>query len=67
MTLFVWSRQMAVAGFQAAFLVNKLLEIVDEQKKAVAAHEKTESASTTPIPPENTTVGFYELCMNTDT
>ena len=49
-----------VAGFQAAFLVNKLLEIVDEQKKAVAAHEKTESASPTPVPPGITTVGCSE-------
>ena len=52
-----------VAGLQAAFRVNKLLEIVEEHKKvkvATANPEEAESATTSPTPCENVTVGCPE-------
>ena len=52
-----------VAGLQAAFQINQLLEIVEEHKKAkdaTASAERVESASTSPTPHGNITVGCPE-------
>ena len=52
-----------VAGLQAAFRVNKLLEIVEEHKKAkvaTASPEESESASISHTPHGNITVGCPE-------
>ena len=48
-----------VAGLQAAFQINKLLEIVEEHKmaKASALPEGVETAATSPPPRGNTTIG----------
>ena len=53
-----------VAGLQAAFQINQLLEIVEEHKKAkdatASAEKRVESASTSPTPHGNITVGCSE-------
>ena len=45
-----------VAGLQAAFLVNQLLEIVKEHKKVTASADKVDSASISPTSHGNITV-----------
>ena len=47
-----------VAGLQAAFQINQLLEIVEEHKKALATDSKAAGASMSSTPHGNTIIGY---------